>query len=175
MINDNSSFAKKEINDLLINYEEIAKCFSQIIENQELIFQYSKSSYKDLHRRHRDLHKSIGNINNRFRNLFIDYYRKTRSAYLKKYWIFFRKKISNEIKVIKQSGLFDPYHYYKTYTETCTSGISSIKHYVLFGVQEGRNPSRTFNTFDYLINNPDCLFRGENPLVHYIQNRGSAK
>ena len=74
-------------------------------------------------------------------------------------------------KLIKQSGEFDITYYLDKHPDVKKSNIDPIKHYILYGADEGRNPSSQFSTVDYMINNPDTIKKGINPLVHYILSR----
>ena len=98
-------------------------------------------------------------------------YKKARFGFVKRSKSFLLNTTNKEIKIILKSGLFDSFYYYKTYPGITSFGLSSIKHFVRYGVFEGKNPSGSFNTIDYLISNPDCLFSGANPLVHFIQKK----
>ena len=71
-------------------------------------------------------------------------------------------------KVIKESGLFDAKYYLFTYPDVRKKLVDPIKHYILYGADEGRNPSLSFDTNSYLEANPDVKENGMNPLVHYI-------
>ena len=86
---------------------------------------------------------------------------------------FFRKAkafivvLRNKNRVI-QSGLFDEDYYLENNPDVKISGISPIKHYILFGGFENRNPSGKFDSSYYLDKYPDVSRRKFNPLLHYI-------
>jgi hypothetical protein len=46
--------------------------------------------------------------------------------------------------------------------------MDAVKHYLLYGGFEGRNPSEKFDSSFYLENNPDVKASGMNPMVHFI-------
>jgi hypothetical protein len=46
---------------------------------------------------------------------------------------------------------------------------SAEYHFNNFGWKEGRSPNATFDVDHYLINNPDVLAAGVNPLTHFIE------
>jgi hypothetical protein len=46
-----------------------------------------------------------------------------------------------------------------------------VRHYLLFGVAEGRQPNAWFNATHYLEANPDVAMAGINPLLHYMLHR----
>jgi GT2 family glycosyltransferase len=70
--------------------------------------------------------------------------------------------------IIKKSGLFDEIYYLKSYPDVRRSDIDPIKHYILHGAKEGRDPSPYFQTSFYLEKYPDVAQSGVNPLLHYI-------
>ncbi|AWB09765.1 Glycosyltransferase, GT2 family [Thermodesulfobium acidiphilum] len=76
---------------------------------------------------------------------------------------FFRKRY-----VIKKSRLFDEIYYLKSYPDVRAADVDPIKHYILFGAKERRNPSPYFQTAFYLDKYPDVAQSGINPLLHYI-------
>jgi GT2 family glycosyltransferase len=70
--------------------------------------------------------------------------------------------------VIKKSRLFDEIYYLKSYPDVRAADVDPIKHYILFGAKERRNPSPYFQTAFYLDKYPDVDQSGINPLLHYI-------
>jgi len=86
--------------------------------------------------------------------------RKVRSGY----FIFWPK-----IRLIQRSGLFDEKFYLEKNPDVADSGIQAVKHFLLFGGTEGRNPSEKFDSSFYLEQNPDVKASGMNPLVHYLK------
>ncbi len=75
--------------------------------------------------------------------------------------------ISDEIKIIENSQLFDNTWYEEHYTDIKNQKISAAEHYLTIGAQEGRNPSKDFSTLDYLKDYKDILESKCNPLIHY--------
>lgn len=71
--------------------------------------------------------------------------------------------------LVNQSGLFDREWYQTTYPDVAVSEFDPVYHYLIYGWEEGRNPSTRFNTLSYLQHNPDVLQSGMNPLVHYLR------
>lgn len=69
---------------------------------------------------------------------------------------------------IRTSGLFDEDYYLSANPDVATAGVDALRHYLTFGVSEGRNPSDSFNTQYYLEQNPDVERSGMNPLIHYF-------
>jgi glycosyltransferase involved in cell wall biosynthesis len=82
-----------------------------------------------------------------------------------KYWI--------EYFSIKKSGMFDAEYYLLNYFNSqpdhITVKVDPLYHFIAKGWKEGKNPSRSFNTKEYLEMNPDVRDAGVNPLFHYIR------
>mgnify|MGYP001767187590 CR=1 FL=1 len=72
--------------------------------------------------------------------------------------------------IIKRSHLFDRFYYLSNYPDVLKEGIDPIKHYLIHGAQEGRNPSPSFNTLAYYRLHPELMAQKINPLVHYIRH-----
>lgn len=71
--------------------------------------------------------------------------------------------------VIKKSGVFDDRYYLFTYPDVLAAGHDALKHYLLYGAKEGRDPTPWFHTQAYLRANPDVQRSGLNPLYHYVR------
>jgi hypothetical protein len=71
--------------------------------------------------------------------------------------------------IIQKSGLFDVEFYLRTYPDVAAQKIDPIRHYLLFGASEGRNPNASFDTGRYLDRYPDVKNDRKkiNPLIHY--------
>jgi Methyltransferase domain len=69
---------------------------------------------------------------------------------------------------IARSGLFDRKWYLETYPDVAAWGIDPIRHYVLHGAIEGRNPNSYFHTRTYVSLNPHVAAVGINPFAHYL-------
>ena len=80
-----------------------------------------------------------------------------------------RMQQTKHIKLIRDSGLFNAHFYLEHYPGIRQAGIDPIRHYLLQGWIEERNPSEKFNTHFYLSKNLDVAKSGINPLVHYIK------
>ena len=65
-------------------------------------------------------------------------------------------------------GKFDSDYYLGQYPDVKRSGRDPLRHYMLHGWREGRNPTREFSTTMYLMLNEDVLRSGINPFYHYI-------
>jgi len=76
--------------------------------------------------------------------------------------------LSKNIRLVKSSGFFDKEFYLKSNEDVKLSGDDALKHFILHGGFEGRNPGTEFDTDYYNSHNPDVVASGLNPLVHYI-------
>ena len=79
-----------------------------------------------------------------------------------------RNRLKREIEILRNSELFDTKYYLQKNPDIAASSIDPYKHYLIFGANEGRNPSQAFNTNLYLLRYPDIQIAGINPLVHYL-------
>jgi glycosyltransferase involved in cell wall biosynthesis len=86
----------------------------------------------------------------------------------------FRRSISLQplrdwraVRTIARSGLFDREWYLKSNPDVAARGIDPIRHYVVHGARELRDPSPIFSTQNYLLHNPDVAAAGINPLGHF--------
>ena len=100
-------------------------------------------------------------------------YSLNRKSYWKRVRRFFRFANLNECRMLRDSGYVDPNYYFTQYPGLIAGGLSAAKHYLLFGAQEGKNPSSKFNTVEYLAENPQLAYLGVNPLVHFILSENS--
>jgi GT2 family glycosyltransferase len=71
-------------------------------------------------------------------------------------------------RVISRCGLFDEGWYLATNRDVRDLGINPLRHYLLFGANEGRDPGPFFSTRRYLAANTDVASAGMNPLAHYV-------
>jgi len=74
-----------------------------------------------------------------------------------------------EYFLIKRSGLFDPHYYLMNYPDVRKSDVDPLMHFVEWGWREGRNPSISFITKNYLDLHEDAKKTGINPVIHYLQ------
>jgi glycosyltransferase involved in cell wall biosynthesis len=77
-------------------------------------------------------------------------------------------KATEEIRLIKESGLFDEEYYFKNYPDVKEAEVDAITHYHYTGWVERRNPSPKFDTSFYLDSYPDVTQAGIDPLFHYV-------
>ncbi|HEB9308150.1 TPA: hypothetical protein RZK30_000862 [Campylobacter coli] len=79
-----------------------------------------------------------------------------------------KKRFERSYKIIKESGLFDVDYYFENYPDVKATGIDPVRHYLMYGWQEGRNPNDYFDTEGYLKCNLDVKESSINPFIHYI-------
>ncbi|MDX8459207.1 glycosyltransferase [Mesorhizobium humile] len=70
--------------------------------------------------------------------------------------------------IIRKSGTFDREWYLKNNPDVAGWRIDPLRHYVVFGAREGRDPNPWFSSNNYLRDNPDAARTGLNPLAHFI-------
>lgn len=83
-----------------------------------------------------------------------------------------KAQIERHRQVIASSPLFDAEWYMAQYPDVANDpklARDPARHYLLFGGYEGRNPGPGFDSNFYQTNNPDVLYRGMNPLLHYMK------
>lgn len=74
----------------------------------------------------------------------------------------------DDAEMIRTSGLFDESWYVARYADVAISGVDAARHYLLYGCQEGRDPSPDFSTAKYYEEHPEAA--GENALLHFLRN-----
>lgn len=77
-------------------------------------------------------------------------------------------KLVKNYHLIKQSGLFDKSYYLNNNEHSDPIKSNPIFHYLKVGVDQGKDPSKDFNTAFYLQRHLDVRNEKINPLVHYI-------
>jgi len=75
--------------------------------------------------------------------------------------------LETEIRVIRESGLFDE-AYYRANNPKLAPSVDPVRHFLERGAGAGRQPNRMFDPAFYLGQNPDVAQSGDNPLVHFI-------
>ncbi len=121
-------------------------------------------------------------------------HRKTAPAELPPRWFELRRKLRAFIAIgaIKRSGLFDTQWYLEQnpdFAENRNASfwmklrnvpllsfaarymVSPIRHYVLLGAAERRNPCLGFNTREFLQRNPDAIARDLNPFYLFLKQK----
>jgi lipopolysaccharide biosynthesis protein/GT2 family glycosyltransferase/tetratricopeptide (TPR) repeat protein len=82
--------------------------------------------------------------------------------------------LSNDNRLILESGLFDPAWYPAQNLDVVMAGIEPLTHYLATGSAEGRRPNPLFDPAWYRAQNPDVMTAGIEPLTHYLAT-GSAE
>lgn len=80
-----------------------------------------------------------------------------------------KKRRSEQLQVIANSGLFDRDWYLAHYPDVEAAGVDPLEHFFDLGWREGRDPGPAFATSSYLKANPDVARAQGNPLLHYIE------
>jgi len=75
---------------------------------------------------------------------------------------------TEQLALLKSSGLFDVEYYVSRYADLISAGIDPAVHYLLHGGTEGRDPHPLFSSSYYLAQCPELVASGDNPLVHYL-------
>jgi lipopolysaccharide biosynthesis protein/predicted nucleic acid-binding Zn-ribbon protein len=78
-------------------------------------------------------------------------------------------------RLIARSGLFDKDSYMRNNPDVAEWRINPVRHYVVFGAKECRDPSPSFSTRAYLLHNPDVAAAKVNPLAHFIKYGSSER
>lgn len=78
-----------------------------------------------------------------------------------------KKYYSASYLLIAKSEYFDKRWYIKHNPDLDFRIIDPVEHYMRYGWEENRNPSKNFSNEDYFINNPDVEVAHVNPLLHY--------
>ncbi len=81
-----------------------------------------------------------------------------------------QRLLHSQINKLRSSGYFDEEWYLTQYPDVAEAGMEPIKHYILYGATEGRNPSPSFNTIHYISTNSEAATSGINPLIHYLEH-----
>ncbi|QOW21678.1 sulfotransferase family protein [Novilysobacter avium] len=79
--------------------------------------------------------------------------------------------VTSPLGILRDSELFDAHWYQSRYPDVATSGIDPARHYLDHGAAEGRDPSPHFNTRAYTDAHREVTITGENPLIHFIEQR----
>ncbi|UQB43251.1 hypothetical protein JX580_05085 [Thiomicrospira microaerophila] len=80
-----------------------------------------------------------------------------------------RRRLNKSAAQIKATDLFDANWYLAQYPDIAKTTLDPALHYLIYGANEGRNPSAKFNTLDYLTEYADVALDGANPLIHFIK------
>jgi hypothetical protein len=73
-----------------------------------------------------------------------------------------------QVRILRDSGLFDAAWYLAQYPDVQAAGVDPVRHFVIHGAADGRDPGPGFSSAHYLRLYPDVKAAGLNPLVHYL-------
>lgn len=79
-------------------------------------------------------------------------------------------RVAADSALIAASGLFDAEWYLEFYPDVAQGDLDALKHYVLYGAYEVRDPGPAFSAFKYHKANPDVTDAGIPALLHYLRN-----
>jgi len=71
--------------------------------------------------------------------------------------------------IVASSNLFDEAWYLEHNPDVATSKMDPLKHYLVHGGFEGRDPGLNFSSQRYLERYEDVRLARINPLIHYLQ------
>jgi hypothetical protein len=80
-----------------------------------------------------------------------------------------KRRSAGQTDLIRRSSLFDAAWYLTRNPDVAADGMDPVRHYLLFGGFEGRDPGPDFSTSWYLEQYPDVKQSGMNPLLHYLR------
>ena len=81
-----------------------------------------------------------------------------------------KARLYRDAWTLLRSGWLNVGWYRARYADVRAAGVHPIKHYLLAGAAEGRDPGPRFSTRGYLQRNPDVAAAGINPLLHFIRH-----
>jgi hypothetical protein len=61
------------------------------------------------------------------------------------------QQLDRRLRVVRQSGVFDPDWYLQTYPDVSAAGLDPLEHYCQHGIFEGRRPNPNASSYDILI------------------------
>jgi GT2 family glycosyltransferase len=77
-------------------------------------------------------------------------------------------RLGENLAIIRKSELFDASWYLEQNPDVAQARVDPVRHYLLYGGFEGRDPSPHFSSKGYLGRYQDVQGAGGNPLVHYL-------
>ena len=155
--------------------ESIKKQNESILKKSELaentLKRFFLTEYESIKKQNESILKKSELAENTLKRFFLTEYAHSRKSIWMKLYRTLRYPKLNERKFLRDSGFVDPYYYYRIYPDVISGGMTAVDHYLRYGAQEGRNPSENFNTLKYLVEHPEIVRKGINPLVHFIIHR----
>ena len=98
----------------------------------------------------------------------LPYLTRPKSAAMQLTWIARRKHYRRIATLIREH--FDEAFYRSAYPEVSRLKVAPMRHFVLRGWKEGKDPSELFSTMAYLQTYHDVRDAKVNPLVHYLRD-----
>ena len=80
-----------------------------------------------------------------------------------------KRRIRNEMRELRRSGLFDAAWYTARYRDVGRSGMDPLYHYLRYGGFEGRDPNPDFNSDWYYRTYLTTVGARVNPLLDYVR------
>jgi hypothetical protein len=80
-----------------------------------------------------------------------------------------KRRIRNEMRELRRSGLFDAAWYTARYRDVGRSGVDPLYHYLRYGGFEGRDPNPDFNSDWYSRTYLTVVGARVNPLLDYVR------
>lgn len=80
-----------------------------------------------------------------------------------------RIQFRRDYRLIAESGLFDPHFYWGGDDGFGANGVDPLRHYLMCGPPERRDPHPLFDTRWYLSQIQDAAVSDLNPLLHYLR------
>jgi glycosyltransferase involved in cell wall biosynthesis len=80
------------------------------------------------------------------------------------------RRLKEELTLVRSSGLFDENWYLIKNTDVADAKLDPLRHFLLFGGFERRDPNPQFNSGWYLDTYEDVKRAGSNPFVHYLES-----
>lgn len=87
-------------------------------------------------------------------------------------WLEDTPALTQDIELIRASGLFDDRYYSTMYSDRIARGEDPLTHFCRVGWRQKLDPSERFIVAGYLAANPLVAKSDENPLVHYLKSLG---
>ncbi len=82
------------------------------------------------------------------------------------------KDVAEKIRIIQNSGIFDPDFYVAQVGQAKMGYSAAISHYLSEGAKNNLDPHPLFDTEFYVNSNSDVDFKTYNPLLHFIIEGG---
>lgn len=179
--NNNKIYAiENSLNTIITEIEDVQ---AQITESDELKEKLIKNiqlltdGNSQLEKKENEKKLFIEHETQRLEYMTLNLFKQNLLKKRKKLWrkILYKIKAHKLKKLIENSGYFDVGYYLENNTELKESSSDPIFHYILYGAYEGLNPSKNFNTDEYIKSYPEILVDEINPLVHMILHEKEVK